>query len=131
MGWAKRPYDYADCLRVSPSQLIARKEEHLKNLTVAQQTAYEKIKILYPDAELEWIFYPYIVDIYIPSIHVAIEIDGASHKNKKDYDKRRDKVLRSKYRLKVYRFKNREVFTERFDMKIVGLLKIAQIKKSK
>lgn len=35
----------------------------------------------------------YIVDFYIPAFGVAIELDGASHIGKYEYDKRRDRFL--------------------------------------
>jgi very-short-patch-repair endonuclease len=35
----------------------------------------------------------YIVDFYIPAFGVVIELDGASHIGKYDYDKMRDKYL--------------------------------------
>jgi very-short-patch-repair endonuclease len=132
MGYGRKMiYDYGDCLIVSFEQIKERKEKNLKNITKAQRAAYEKIMVLHPDAKLEWIFYPYIVDIYIPRLHVAIEIDGAIHKKKRRYDKTRDKRLRIKYKLKVYRFQNKEIFDGTFDMRIIDLLKIAQIGGSK
>ena len=38
---------------------------------------------------------PYIVDFYIRCFGVAIELDGASHRGKYEYDKRRDAYLQS------------------------------------
>lgn len=38
---------------------------------------------------------PYIVDFYIRCFGVAIELDGASHIGKYEYDKRRDAYLQS------------------------------------
>ena len=35
----------------------------------------------------------FIVDFYCAKLKLVIEIDGSSHKNKKDYDKFRDKSL--------------------------------------
>jgi len=37
----------------------------------------------------------YIVDFYCKDLGVVIEIDGASHNNKVEYDKERDEYLRS------------------------------------
>ncbi|MFP9098822.1 endonuclease domain-containing protein [Flavobacterium sp. RHBU_24] len=44
----------------------------------------------------------YIVDFYIKSLCLIIEIDGTVHNEKEDYDRKRDEFLIS-LRLKVYR----------------------------
>ena len=46
-------------------------------------------------------FPPYTVDIYIPSAHIAVEVDGPHHKKKKD--EKRDKKLLDIYNLPVIR----------------------------
>ena len=46
-------------------------------------------------------FPPYTVDIYIPSAHIAVEVDGPHHKKKKD--EKRDKRLLDTYNLPVIR----------------------------
>lgn len=43
----------------------------------------------------------YIVDFYVKSLGLVVEIDGTSHIGKEDYDARRDKYLES-LGLKVY-----------------------------
>lgn len=52
----------------------------------------------------------YIVDFYIKSLGVAIEIDGSSHNDKEDYDNKRQLFLESLdlvvYRISDYRIKN-------------------------
>ncbi len=52
----------------------------------------------------------YILDFYVPSIKLAIELDGAVHKIKenKEYDIDRTKYLKSKY-ITVLRFWNEEI----------------------
>jgi hypothetical protein len=47
--------------------------------------------------ELEQIFGRFCVDIYIPEIHAAVEIDGDSHYQKKD--NKRDEWLKENYKL--------------------------------
>ena len=37
----------------------------------------------------------YIVDLYCPSRRVVIELDGSSHEDKVEYDRRRERYLRS------------------------------------
>lgn len=50
----------------------------------------------------------YIIDFIIPSLLLAIEIDGSSHDNKQDYDARRDQFIIS-HGLKVLHVKNEDV----------------------
>lgn len=52
-------------------------------------------------------FPPYRVDIYIPDFHVAIEVDGTQHNDKKD--NKRDLYLRDTYYLPVLRIKTKDV----------------------
>jgi len=51
--------------------------------------------------DLEMEFSPYQVDIYVASVHAAIEYDGAHSFKKRDRE--RDVYLLSKYRLPVLR----------------------------
>lgn len=52
----------------------------------------------------------YIVDFYIKSLGIVIEIDGSSHNNKEDYDIKRQQNLESLdlkiYRISDFRIKN-------------------------
>ena len=52
----------------------------------------------------------YIVDFYIKSLGVVIEIDGSSHNDKEEYDEKRQLFLESLdlvvYRISDYRIKN-------------------------
>lgn len=50
----------------------------------------------------------YIIDFIIPSLLLAIEIDGSSHNSKQDYDARRDQFIIS-HGLKVIHVKNEDV----------------------
>lgn len=50
----------------------------------------------------------FIVDFYSPSLKIAIELDGFSHKDNKEYDKIRTSYLNSR-KIKVMRFWNSEV----------------------
>ena len=45
-------------------------------------------------------FPPFFADVYIPSHHVVVEIDGPQHEKKRD--KRRDKKLLEEYGLPVF-----------------------------
>lgn len=50
----------------------------------------------------------YIVDFYVKSLNLVIEIDGSSHNNKQDYDLVRQKYLED-LGLRVYRIKDSRV----------------------
>ena len=50
----------------------------------------------------------YIVDFYCAELMVAIEIDGDTHADQEQYDKRRTETL-NKYGVEVIRFTNAEV----------------------
>ena len=62
------------------------------------------------DFDREKIIGNYIVDFYIKSLGVVIEIDGSSHNDKEDYDNKRQLFLESLdlvfYRISDYRIKN-------------------------
>jgi very-short-patch-repair endonuclease len=49
--------------------------------------------------DLETVFGEYAVDIHVPELNIAVEVDGPSHKFKKR-DKKRDSKLRNEYGLK-------------------------------
>jgi len=50
----------------------------------------------------------YIVDFYVPSLSLVIEIDGWSHKYKEEYDFQRDNYLKT-FGLKIYKIADIEV----------------------
>ena len=50
----------------------------------------------------------YIVDFYCAELMLAIEIDGDTHANQEQYDKRRTESL-NKYGIEVIRYTNAEV----------------------
>jgi very-short-patch-repair endonuclease len=53
----------------------------------------------------------YIVDFYCPNLQLVIEVDGHSHDNKVEYDRKRDQYLLG-LGLKVIHFKDYEVKTD-------------------
>ena len=61
----------------------------------------------------------FVIDFYIPSIKLAVEIDGAPHKTEfgKEYDQARDKYLKSKG-IEMVRFWNSDA--EHNPIKIVN-----------
>ena len=70
--------------------------------------------------ECEKSFPPFIVDCYIPELHVAVEVDGAVHQ--KGHDKKRDAYLLDNYSLKTYRFSN-EIIEVNSDEEIGEIVK--------
>ena len=50
----------------------------------------------------------YIVDFYVKSLGLVVEIDGWSHDVKKEYDEKRQQYLES-YGLKVFRITNHDI----------------------
>lgn len=50
----------------------------------------------------EYLFPPYVVDIYIREFHLAIEYDGPGHNKKKDSE--RDSLLLIRYNLPIIRY---------------------------
>jgi len=53
----------------------------------------------------------YVLDFYCPSKKLAIELDGAVHLKRKEYDKYRTEYLKS-FNIKVLRFWDGEVVTD-------------------
>ena len=55
----------------------------------------------------------FIVDFYCPRAKLIVEVDGEIHRQNRDYDQERDRMLREQgYR--VIRFQNKEVVEEPF-----------------
>lgn len=82
---------------------------------------YEFQKIIYTDTSF------YIVDFYLPDYSFVLEIDGKQHSNKKNRstDSRRTQVLKESGILKVYRFKNQDVYMpEKSIKKLKRVLKL-------
>ena len=57
-------------------------------------------------------FPPYRVDVYLPALHAAIEVDGPQHSAKRD--KMRDQKLFSQYSLPVFRIKVNQVLRPKY-----------------
>jgi very-short-patch-repair endonuclease len=52
---------------------------------------------------------PYVLDFYCPELKLAIEVDGDSHFEAREYDRERQRYIES-LGIRVLRFTNREVF---------------------
>jgi very-short-patch-repair endonuclease len=80
-----------------------RARNNVKFVYTAGQLAINKIiENIGFVTDMEKEFPPYQVDIYIMSIHAAVEYDGAHSFKKKD--KKRDEYLMDKYNLPIMRF---------------------------
>ena len=61
-----------------------------------EQLIYQSLKILYPDTENRYKGFGFEVDIYIPSINVAIEYNGSYfHRGKEEKDKQKKEYCES------------------------------------
>ena len=88
-------------------------DELRRNMTLAEDIIWDKLIARKCDFKIkpQVLIAGYIVDFYCPSRKLIIEIDGESHTNKKEYDKKRDNNL-SKFGFKTIRFSNEMVFNE-------------------
>jgi len=94
----------------------ARQLRHTATLTeVLFWISVNKKKFHGMDFDRQKIIGNYIVDFYIESLGLVIEIDGGIHKYQEDYDENRTSYLES-LGLKVYRIGDEDV---RFSMKSV------------
>ena len=73
---------------------------------------------------LEEDFPPYVVDVYIPDLHLGIELDGPHHFRKRDAI--RDENLLSEYSLEIWRFNNTEIVRNYKSMFIDNIINFAQ-----
>ena len=68
-----------------------RKAGNLSEVLLWQQIKNKQLNNL--DFDRQKIIGNYIVDFYSPNVNLVIEIDGASHNDKYEYDKKRDEYL--------------------------------------
>jgi len=104
-----------------------------KNCPVFQRIAYgivlnicKALLVSYPKLE-QVVFCPstkrfYSLDIYIPALRIAIELDGIQHRKNVSYDNRRDNALLSDFGIFVIRFWNKEVKDKAFEKTISEVL---------
>ena len=104
-----------------------------KNMTIAERKIWKSFLQKYNKKWIEKITIirqkvidNYIVDFYVPSLKLIIEIDGEIHDNRKWYDEIRTEILKW-YQLNEIRFTNKEILTE-FDMVIKKLEKLLKHK---
>ncbi|HEA68224.1 MAG TPA: DUF559 domain-containing protein [Desulfobacterales bacterium] len=109
--------------KVEKKLLVKRRGELLGKTTKSQAKALKIVRNIAVDifnykVFSERILMPYILDIVIQEVKAGIELDGSVHNDSDGYDNRRDDLLWSQYKMKVYRFKNEDVFTPAFTQAI-------------
>lgn len=96
-------------IKQNRSKLIATRTKAERYMLEKLPRKYRKsAKIQHPVVVNDHV---YFVDIYLPSIQVAIEVDGWSHADRQEKDKIRDKELLS-LNIKTLRISNTEVFVD-------------------
>lgn len=80
-------------------------------MDAVEQAFYDGLVALYGEGQVlrEVPFGPYIVDFYVPSVHLAHELDGGWRHNERQYDEQRDSWLLQFVGLPVSRTKRSEV----------------------
>lgn len=81
-----------------------------KNDTKEQRILASWLREMGIDFTLEEDFAPYVADVYIRALSLTIELDGPSHRKKRD--EKRDNILKETYDVDVWRFKNKEINAE-------------------
>ena len=92
-------------------KLINNSSELRKNMTPEEKHLwYDFLKDLNITVHRQKVFFDYIVDFYIPSAKIVIEIDGSQHyeKENRKNDKERDFKLNSEG-IKVLRYTNLQI----------------------
>lgn len=91
--WWKCPDCGASYLRKISSRTINNAkctECSMAGTSFPEQLIYESLKIIYPDAENRYRGFGFEVDIFIPSINVAIEYNGSYfHKGREERDRQK------------------------------------------
>lgn len=112
---------------LTPTELVDKANRYRDDL-ISRQTESEKVfKALLKSIKLEYEFQKifwytkgknydsfYILDFYIPSANIVVEIDGEYHneEDQKRDDKIRSSVIRRNGILKIVRFTNNEVLND-------------------
>lgn len=79
----------------------------------------DKLKISYMSEHAE--FPPYALDIYLPEVHAAIEVDGPTHSKAKD--KKRDGNLLASYGVPVLHLPVEEFSPQHLEITILSFIK--------
>ena len=99
-------------------------KELRKNMTPEERHLwYDFLKFLPFTVKRQYVVGNYILDFFIPSVNIAIEIDGSQHAEVegKKADEIRDKDL-SEVGIKVFRYTNPQI-NKQFDGVVLDILK--------
>lgn len=90
-----------------------RAKQMRKEMTPAETRLWGQIRCqrLGVRARRQAVIRGYIADFYIPAWNLIIEVDGSSHKDRAEYDSKRDADL-AKIGLRTIRFTNEQVFNQ-------------------
>ncbi len=99
--------------RMNRTEWLDRRRELRQALTPAEAVLWRLLK----GRQLEGLKFrrqhsvePYILDFYCPALKLAIELGGASHACREEYDGQRTSYLSETAGITVLRFENRVVF---------------------
>lgn len=99
--------------RMNRAEWLERRRELRQALTPAEAVLWRLLK----GRQLEGLKFrrqhsvgPYILDFYCPALKLAIELDGASHACREEYDGQRTSYLSETAGITVLRFENRVMF---------------------
>ena len=99
--------------RMNRTEWLDRRRELRQALTPAEAVLWRLLK----GRQLEGLKFrrqhsvgPYILDFYCPALKLAIELDGASHACREEYDGQRTSYLSETAGITVLRFENRVMF---------------------
>lgn len=94
-------------------ELLARSRSLRKGYVLSEVIFWKQVRnkeFHQIDFDRQRIIGNYIVDFYIKSLGIVIEIDGSSHNDKEEYDEKRQQCLESLdlkiYRISDFRIKN-------------------------
>ncbi|HOD15319.1 MAG TPA: endonuclease domain-containing protein [Spirochaetota bacterium] len=95
----------------TPGYIVQLARDLRNNLTECERLLWERLKrkqVAGCKFRCQHPIYRYILDFYCHEKHLAIEIDGDVHKDRKDYDDYRDEFIMS-MGIKTLRFSNRNI----------------------
>jgi len=79
-------------------------QKAFRSISGPHKEALKILESLGLECEIEKLFDPYSIDIYIPSLNLAVEIDGRYwHRNRQSRDRARDAYLKSHFGLQTIR----------------------------
>lgn len=97
-----------------------------KHMTGAERVMWQMVRAnrVGPKFRRQSVILGFIADFWCPSRRLVVEVDGASHIGREEYDARRDQAFRD-YGIETVRFTNDEVF-DNLEGCIVHLLNLVE-----